>query len=165
MRTKLREMLPTDVPAVEEKLSEQNARDATSCSLPRVFDEAGRRLPNIVLALVAVDEETGEVAQGHIWEITNVDGKPTVEQTAYGIDAEATVCSMHEADAVLHLLRERGFRDLHILIPAERVKQMKHGLEKIYGMSATGLTHFYRMLDPQENEALQKFYQEREVKA
>jgi hypothetical protein len=151
-------MTPADVPAVEEKLREQNARDSTSYSLPSVFDETGRRLPNIALALVAVDEETGEVAQGHIWE-------QTVEQMTFGIDPKATVCSMHEQEAVLYMLRNRGFRDMHILVPAERVEQMQHGLEKIYGMSATGLTHFYRMLDPHENEALKKFYEEREVTA
>jgi hypothetical protein len=151
-------MTPADVPAVLEKLREQNERDGTSYAMPLVFDQDGKRLARIELALVAVDEETGQVEQGHVWE-------RTVEQTTYGISKEATVCSMHEQDAVLYLLRERGYTDMHIFVPQERVKQMQHGLEKIYGMSATGLTHFYRMLDPSENEALRQFYQEREVTA
>ena len=157
MKTRLREMTPADVPAVQERCQQQNERDGTSYSVPVVFDEMGKRRPNIVLALVAVNI-LGEVIQGHIWE-------RTVEQMCFGIDAEATVCSMHESDSVLYLLRERGFSDLHILVPAERVAQMQHGLEKIYGMSATGMTHFYRLLNSAENAELQKFYQDREVTA
>ena len=148
----LREMTPADVPAVQRRLEEQNARDGTSYSIPRIFDETGQRLRNIPLALVAVSVETGEVIQGHVWE-------QTVEQTCYGVDSEATVCSMHEQDAVLYMLRQRGFRDLHILVPPERVRDMQHGLEKIYGMSDTGMRHFYRMLDPEENKAVQEFYE------
>ncbi len=156
MRTRLREMLPADLPAVERRLEEQNNRDHTSYSVPQIFDEEGKRLPNIPLALVAVSEETGEVMQGHVWE-------QTVEQMCFGIDPEATVCSMHEQEAVLYLLRQRGFRDLHIFVPPERVRDMQHGLTKIYGMSATGMIHFYRMLDPADNAELQDFYQERET--
>lgn len=152
MKTRLREMTPADVPAVQRRLEEQNARDGTSYSVPQIFDETGQRLRNIPLALVAVSVETGEVIQGHVWE-------QTVEQTCYGVDPEATVCSMHEQDAVLYMLRQRGFRDLHILVPPERVRDMQHGLEKIYGMSDTGMRHFYRMLDPEENKAVQEFYE------
>jgi hypothetical protein len=154
MKTRLREMTPADVPAVHERCREQNERDGTSYSVPVIFDEVGKRLPSIALALVAVGEN-GEVVQGHVFE-------RTVEQMCFGIDAEATVCSMREQAAVLYILRDRGFRDLHILVPPERVAQMQHGLESIYGMSATGMTHFYRMLDPEENLELRKFYEERE---
>ena len=149
MKTKLREMVPSDVPKVLELLRQQNERDGTNYPMALVFDSNGRRLPNIPLALVAVDIETGEVRQGHVWE-------RTVEQTCYGIDAEATVCSMHEQDAVFYLLRQRGYSDLHILVPSQSVKEMKHGLERIYGMISTGFQHFYRRLDPAENAALRK---------
>lgn len=149
-------MMPADVPAVLQQLEIQNARDGTSYSLPKVFDQNGNRLPNIVLALTAVDIETEEVVQGHVWE-------RTLEHTAYGISPEATVCSMREQDAVFFLLRERGYRDVHILVPSERVRDMEHGLEKILGMSATGLTHFYRLLDPAENAELKTWYEEREA--
>jgi hypothetical protein len=30
-------------------------------------------------------------------------------------------------------------------------------------MSATGMTHFYRLLDPEENQALRQFYEKQEV--
>ena len=155
MKTRLREMLPADVPKVLELAAEQNARDGTAYSVPIVFDKVGKRLPNIVLALVAVTE-ADEVVQGHVFE-------RTVEQTTFGIDREATVCSMHEQDAVFYLLRQRGFHDLHLLVPPERVAQMGHGLERIYGMSATRLTHFYRMLDPEQNRLVQEFYRSREA--
>jgi hypothetical protein len=150
-------MTPADLPAVQERLKEQNERDGTSYSVPQIFDERGQRLRNIPLALVAVTED-GEVCQAHVFE-------QTVEQMTFGIDPEATVCSLHEKAAVLFLLSERGYRDLHLLIPPERAPQMQHGLEKIYGMSATGMTHFYRLLDPDENRELQEFYREREVTA
>ena len=158
MRTKLREMTPADVPAVIERLQEQNERDGTSYSMPQVFDTTGGRLPNIPLALVAVDVDSGDVVQGHVWE-------KTVEHTAYGTSARATVCSMQEQDAVAFLLRERGYRDEHIFVPQVRVKEMQHGLERIYGMSATGFAHFYRLLDPEENEALQRFYEDQKEPA
>ncbi len=153
MRTRLREMLPADVPKVLERLKIQNERDDTSYAMPQVFDEFGVRLANIPLALVAEDVETGEVMQGHIFE-------RTVEQTSFGIDPEATVCSMHEQDAVWFLLRERGYKDLHLLVPKDAVPLMEHGLTRIMGMINTGevLTHFYRSLDPAVNLELRKWY-------
>ena len=145
-------MKPADVPAVQELLREQNERDGTSYQCPLVFDSRGARLPSIPLALVAVGED-GVVRQGHVFE-------RTVEQLTFGIDPEATVCSMHEQEAVTFLLRERGYEDLHILVPNQRVAQMAHGLSKIYGMIDMSelLTHFYRRLDPVENTELQEWY-------
>ncbi len=154
MRTRLREMLPSDVPVVEERLREQNERDGTSYGLPKIFDEHGIRLPNIPLALVAVDTETNEVIQAHLWE-------QTVEQTSYGISSRATLCSMEEFDAIVFLLRARGYRDMHTLVPAEVAPKLEHGFDKHCHMSATGLTHFYRLLDPEENEEVRQFYQKR----
>lgn len=156
MRTRLREMVPADVPAVEERLREQNERDETSYSMPTVFDERGQRMPNILLALTAVDEETNEIMQG-------ITVERTAELMMFGTNPRATVCSMHNHEAIWFLLRQRGLRDVHILVPEDRAPDMKHGLEKIIGMSATGMTHFYRLLDSQENAELQKFYAEREV--
>jgi hypothetical protein len=133
-----------------DRLAEQNARDKTSYTLPQIFDEQGHRLARIALALVAVDDE-GVVQQGHIWE-------KTLEQTSYGISAKSTVCSMREQYAIFYILNSRGYEDFHLFVPKERVEDMQHGLETIYGLSATGLTHFYRRLDPAENAALQEFY-------
>ncbi len=152
MKTRLREMTREDIPVLQDKLREQNERDGTSYQLPEIFDVRGHRLSRIPLALVAVDIETGEVRQGHVFE-------QTLEQTTYGMDAEATVCSMHEQGAVMFLLRERGYRDLHLFLPSS-APQMEHGLDHIYRMSATGMRHFYRMLDPAENEAMREFYRE-----
>lgn len=155
MRTKLREMKPNDMAAVHHLLREQNYRDKTSYSVPQVFDERGVRLSNIPLALVAVDVETEMIVQAHVWE-------RTVEQMSFGIDAQATVCSMHEHPAVFHLLRERGYKDVHILVPIQRVKQMASGLDSILGMIDTGetLRHFYRLLDNAENDELRMWYRE-----
>lgn len=156
MRTQLREMRPNDIPAVLHRLREQNYRDGTSYSMPQVFDEQGARLPNIPLALVAVDVETGLVVQGHVWE-------RTVEQMTFGISPEATVCSMHQHPAVFHLLRERGYTDLHILVPVERAADMEHGLDAILKMTDTSKTlkHFYRLLGTAENDELRNWYQEK----
>jgi hypothetical protein len=153
MKTRLRDMTPADLPVLEEKLREQNARDGTSYSLPQIFDARGRRLSRIPLALAAVDIETGELVQGHVFE-------QTLEATTYGIDPEATVCSMHEQGAIMFMLRERGYRDLHIFVP-ESAPEMDHGLDRIFRMSRTGMKHFYRLLDPAENEAMREFYREK----
>ena len=146
-------MMPEDVPAVLNLLEEQNRRDGTSYAMPQVFDGQGGRLSRIPLALVAVDVETGAVVQGHIWE-------KTLEHMAFGISAEATVCSAHEQEAVWFLLREAGYRDEHMLVPNDRLALMEHGLETILGMTNTGkvLTHLYRLLDPVENLELRNFY-------
>lgn len=154
MRTQLREMRPNDVPAVLHRLREQNRRDKTSYTMPQVFDERGMRLPNIPLALVAEDVDTGLVVQGHVWI-------RTLEQMSFGTNPQATVCSMHEHPAVFHLLRERGYTDLHILVPEERAPDMVHGLKAILKMADTGLKHFYRLLDPAENDELRKWYEKR----
>lgn len=153
MITRLREFIPSDIPAVQELLREQNERDGTSYTVPNLFDGNGSLLRNIVLALVAVTSD-GEVKQAHVWE-------KTIEQMTIGIDPEVTVCSMREQDAVFFMLRERGYRDFHILVPPERAPQMEHGLRRIYGMSATGLQHFYRLLDPEENASLLNFYEKK----
>lgn len=155
MRTRLREMTPADVPQALERLEEQNARDGTSYALPRVFDEKGQRLRQIPLALVAEDMETGRVVQAHVWETT-------LEHMAFGVDARATVGSMREQEAVWYLLRQRGFTDEHMFVPVERAPDMKHGLETILGMIATEkvLMHFYRRLDPAENNELRQWYEE-----
>lgn len=158
MRTRLREMKPVDVPAVLERLQEQNQRDGTSYSLPCIFDAQGQRMRNIELALVAVDMETGRVEQGHVWE-------RTLEQTSYGTNRRATVCSMQEFDAIAFVLRERGYRDMHTLVPKALRPRLEHGLKRLCAMSPTGFAHFYRLLDPAENAEVQKFYEEREVTA
>lgn len=158
MRTRLREMTAADTPALQERLAEQNQRDGTSYALPQVFDAGGRRVASIALALVAYDVETGDVVQGHIYE-------RTVEGMTFGISPEATVCSMHEQEAVFFLLREKGYRDLHVLVPNQRVGDMEHGLDKILRMKNTGgvLTHFYRLFGPAENEAMREWYEDQEA--
>ncbi len=157
MRTRLREMTAADLPALSERLAEQNERDGTSYGLPEIFDADGRRQASIALALVACDTETGEVMQGHIYE-------RTVEQMSFGISPEATVCSMHEQEAVFFLLREKGYRDLHVLVPNQRVEDMRHGLEKILKLNCTEgiLTNFYRLLDPIKNDELRQWYGDQE---
>lgn len=160
MRTKLREMIPADLPALHEKLREQNLRDGTDFPFPEIFDNRGKRLARIPLALVAVDEITGEVVQGHIWE-------QTLEQSCIGTDPEATVCSMHEQEAVYFLLRNRGFQDVHLFVPMIRAEEIEHGLDRILRLKYTGnsLKHFYRRLDPNENEIMRQWYEEHEVTA
>jgi hypothetical protein len=159
MRTKLREMIPADVPAVLDLLREQNDRDGTSYGVAQVFDARGNRMPNIPLALVAEDVDTGQVVQAHVWE-------RTLEHTVFGTSAEASVCSMHEQAAVWYLLRQKGYRDEHILVPVERVSSLAHGIDSILGMKSTEglLEHFYRMLDPVENDELRKWYEARRLK-
>lgn len=152
MKTRLREMTVQDVPAVIGLVAEQNLRDGTSYGLPEIFLEDGRRNPRIVLALVAVDERE-KVQQCHIWI-------KTLEQMSFGINPRATVSSADEQAAFLFLLREKGYEDFHTFLPVERVEQMRHWLERRYGLSQTGLAHFYRVIDTEENFAVQRYYEE-----
>jgi len=129
-------MQPGDVPALLDRLAEQNARDGTSYRLPQVFDGGGARLSRVPLALVAVDA-AGKVAQGHIYE-------RTVEQMSFGISAAATLSSIREQDAVFYLLRARGYTDLHMLVPEERAAGLGRGLDELLRMTPTAgrLRHF-----------------------
>jgi hypothetical protein len=157
MICRLREMTPADVPAVLERLREQNERDGTSYGMPQVFDERGLRLARIPLALVAVNVETGEVVQGHVWE-------QTVEQLTFGTSPFATAGSIVDQEAVWFLLRERGFRDLHILVPLASAPKMEQKLDEQLGLLDTGksMKHFYRLLDPVENAELRNWYKQQE---
>ena len=157
MKTRLRHMTPEDVPAALDLLKEQNERDGTSYPLPQVFDERGVRLKRIPLALVAVDVKTGEVRQAHIWETT-------LEHMAFGVAATVTAASAREQAEVWHLLRQRGFDDEHLLVPARIAPRLESWLDKVLGMVATGHRHFYRRLDPAENQTLREFYQEQNIK-
>lgn len=156
MRTHLREMTPADVPAVLELAREQNERDGTSYAVPQVFDAGGNKRSNVALALVAVDDE-GTVRQSHIYEIT-------LEQMSFGVDARATVCSMHEQDAVFYLLRKKGFTEFHLLVPEQRAAAMESGLESILKMSATGLRHYLRLLDRDDNDRVRRWYKNNRVR-
>ena len=157
MRTKLRQMVPSDVPLLLERLKEQNQRDGTSYGMPQVFDEQGHRLSRIPLALTAVDVETGEPVQGHVWETT-------LEHMTFGTRPEATLCSIQEQAAVWYLLREKGFRDEHLLLPLTSAPRMEKALAAMLGMIDTGksMKHFYRLLDPAENAELQDWYKQQE---
>jgi hypothetical protein len=152
-------MIPADVPAVLDLLREQNDRDGTSYGVAQVFDARGNRMPNIPLALVAEDIDTGQVVQAHVWE-------RTLEHTVFGISAEATVCAMREQAAMWYLLRQKGYRDEHILVPVQCVPLMAHSLGVVARMNSTEglLEHFYRLLDPVENDELRKWYEARRLK-
>jgi len=151
-------MLLGDVPAVEALLREQNERDQTSYGLPLVFDQEGKRVPNVALALVAVDSETGQVVQGYVFE-------RTIEMMCFGTDPQVSVETMHEQDGIFYLLRSRGYRDLHIAVPKNRAQDVEHGLDRILGMIDTSefTKHFYRLLDPEENRKLREWYKDQEV--
>ena len=157
MRTKLREMVPADVPILLEQLRQQNERDGTSYGMPQVFDENGRKLSRIPLALTAVDVETNAPVQGHIWETT-------LEHMTFGTRPEATLCSIREQAAVWYLLRQKGFRDEHLLVPVSSAPKMEKNLAEMLGMIDTGklMKHFYRLLDPAENAELQDWYRQQE---
>ena len=152
-------MTLADVPAVLECLRKQNERDGTSYAMPQVFDGRGLRLSRIPLALVAVNVVTGEVVQGHVWE-------QTVEQLTFGTSPFATAGSIAEQEAVWYLLRERGFRDLHILVPNSSAPKMERKLDEQLGLLDTGksMKHFYRLLDPAENAELRDWYKQQEEK-
>ncbi len=154
MKIRLREMQPEDVPVVLQRLKEQNERDGTKYAMQPVFDADGHRRPNIPLALVAVDE-TDNVLQGHVWE-------RTLEHTIFGTDARASACAMHEQAAIAWMLRQKGYRDQHLFVMMPHVKALGHELDTVVGMKRTDgvMVHFYRLLDPAENEELRTWYED-----
>jgi hypothetical protein len=158
VKTRLREMSPADLPAVEALLREQNERDQTSYAVPVVFDQEGKRVPNVALALVAVDSETGQVVQGYVFE-------RTIEMMCFGTDPQASIETMHEQAGIFYLLLARGYRDLHIAVPKNRAQDVEGGLDRILGMVDTSefTKHFYRLLDPAENLKLREWYKDQEV--
>jgi hypothetical protein len=157
MKMHLREMRPADLPAVIERIREQNERDGTSYTMQPVFDREGRRLSNIPLALVVVDAQD-KVLQAHVWE-------RTVEQMSFGVDPKASACAMREQAAIAWLLREKGYRDQHIFVVKKHVGKMEHELDSIAEMKCTDgvLAHFYRLLDPAENAELREWYEQQEI--
>ncbi len=133
-------MAPSDLPAVWRYCKAQNRRDGTSYGVPHVFDEQGRLLPNIALALVTLDGK-GRVRGAHIFE-------RTLEMMSFGGGAAATAMSMAEAPAVFYELRALGYQDLHIQVPKSHVSELETDLKDKMGMTRDdeALAHFYREL-------------------
>jgi hypothetical protein len=140
----VRQMEPRDLPAIWKAAAAQNRRDGTSYPVPPIFDldenspRHGKLMPNVALALVT--EVNGRVRQGHVW-------LRTVEEMSFGGDAEAWKFSGAHIPLAHALLRERGYDDVHVLVPKARANALQKmlaaaGLQRI----DQRLAHFFRML-------------------
>lgn len=145
MNFRIREMTPFDLPQVEEKARQQNERDGTTYPVPEIFQPdlstpGGWQLAeNVPLALVS--EINGRVEQAHVY-------LRTVEQMSFGTNRRATALSLRQAAAAFYLLKQKGYQDLHVLVPKQRTEAMKHRLAEAMGLERDDdrLAHFYREL-------------------
>lgn len=140
----VRNMEPRDLPALWKMTRAQNRRDGTNYPFPEVFnlDESspgfGKLMPNVLLALVT--EIDGRVRQGHVW-------LRTVEEMHFGGGREVTEFSLQHLEAVLAILKQRGYYDVHEFVPKCRTEEVEPMLvnEKFHRIDHR-LAHFYREL-------------------
>lgn len=140
----LRQMEPRDLPRVWSAARAQNRRDGTSYPVPDIFDldekshNFGKLMPNVVLALVT--EVDGRVRMGHVWI-------RTIEEMHFGGGREIMQFSIGHMEAVLSVLKARGYLDNHIFVPKVRLEDLEtelgnHSFARVDGR----LAHFFRML-------------------
>lgn len=123
---------------VRRHCAAQNRRDGTSYGVPRIWDEQGRRLPDVPLALAAIDER-GRVASAHVFE-------RTLEYMGFGGGEAALDAVLNEAPSIFYRLRNMGYRDLHILPPLAHLQALEAPLKARMCMARLDpwLAHFYR---------------------
>jgi hypothetical protein len=130
---------PRDVPAIEARHREQNQRDGTNYPLPKLFDEQGKLMPNIDLALVI--EQDGEVLQGIVFEHIS-------EMQCYGCDPRATAVGRHDIDGAMYLLQSQGIKVALCAVPLKVVGPVSKPLNKAKFKRRDDLAHFYRETKP-----------------
>jgi len=135
-----RELGPRDLPQVWKHCKAQNRRDGTRYGVPTIWDRQGRQLPDIPLALAAIDSR-GRVASAHVFE-------RTLEYMSFGGGQQALAAVLDEAPGIFYRLRGLGYRDLHILPPLAHMRALEAVLKDRMGMNRidTYLGHFYREL-------------------
>lgn len=145
MSYQIRQAVPSDVPAIREHCRQQNERDGTNYPVPQIFDEYGRLMPMIALALVIVDE-SGAVQQGVVFE-------KHVEMELFGCDPKATATLRKEIEAAFYLLRQQGYQTAHTFIPKQVVIPIERPLRKVGFMRDDfRLAHFCRDLTQVQEE-------------
>lgn len=139
-RYTFRELRPQDMRAVWRHCAAQNRRDKTSYGVPHIFDAEGKLLPDVPLALAAIDSR-GRVAAAHVFE-------RTLEYMSFGGGEQALAAVLEEAPGIFYTLRRLGYRDLHILPPRRHVDALDAALKDRMGMARIDgyLAHFYREL-------------------
>lgn len=140
----VRMMEPRDLPRVLQAAAAQNRRDGTSYPVPPIFDldeqspRFGQLVPNVALALVT--EVDGRVRQGHVW-------LRTLEEMSFGGGRDVMEFSSHHIQMALALLKQKGYDDVHQLIPHARVDDLTEMLEREgFARIDRRLAHFFRML-------------------
>ncbi len=141
---RVRMMEPRDLPRVWQAADAQNRRDGTSYPVPPIFemDETspsfGQLKPNVVLALVT--EVNGRVRQGHVW-------LRTIEEMSFGGGRAEMAFSGQHIPMALDYLKRRGYDDVHVLVPRQRLADLEELLDG-QGLLRIDhrLAHFFRML-------------------
>jgi hypothetical protein len=141
---RIRLMEPRDIPEVERLHALQNERDGTNYPLTRVFDEYGRTMPNVALALTILDDE--EVRQGVVFE-------RGCEMLLSGCDPKATAQLHKEIEAAFYLLRQKGYSVVHCFVPKQVVLPVEKPLKKVgFERDDFRLVHFLKDLTEMQQE-------------
>ncbi|MGA7885239.1 MAG: hypothetical protein WCA44_05805 [Acidobacteriaceae bacterium] len=127
-KTILRLTEPRDMPALLEKLAEQNRRDKTRYPMPEIFDEDGNQADNIPLAYTV--ERGGEVYGAIVFESKGV------EMMLVGCSPRVTLTIGKEARGVLFTLSAMGFRWIKCHVSKSILGQVKAA------MKAAGFSRF-----------------------
>lgn len=130
---------PRDVPAIEARHREQNQRDGTNYPLPKLFNEKGKLMPNIDLALVI--EQDSEVLQGIVFEHIS-------EMQCFGCNPKATAVGRHDIDAAMYVLKAKGIHSTVSAVPLKVVDSVEKPLKKAGFARRDDLAHFYRETKP-----------------
>ena len=136
-KTILRLAEPRDIPALLQKLAEQNLRDGTRYPMPEIFDDEGRQADNVPLAYVI--ERAGEVFGGVVFESKGV------EMMLVGCSPRVTATLEENTSGVLYTLRAMGFRWIRSLVTKSVVKQLKPAMKEAgFRRDDTRFASFFR---------------------
>ena len=117
--TTLRVAEPRDMPALHERLAEQNKRDGTCYPIPEIFDKDGKRDKFIPLALIV--EHHGKVHGGIIFE----NAGRGVEMMLVGCGPRVTAMAQSERKGIEYTLKSMGFQWIRCMITRSVVKYLK----------------------------------------
>lgn len=122
MKRTVRMMEPRDLPRIWRAAAAQNRRDGTNYPVPPIFDldpqspRHGQLLPSVALALTT--EVNGRVRMGHVF-------LRTVEEMSFGGGKEEMEFSGAHIPLALEILRDKGYRELHVLVPKNRTRGLR----------------------------------------
>lgn len=122
--TVMRNAEPRDVPALLEKLAEQNERDGTCYPIPELFDRDGK--PDKFVPLALVIEHAGKIDGGIIFESAG----RGVELMLIGCNPRVTLMAEWQQQAIVYTLKSLGFKWIRSFVTRSVVENLEKPLEQ-----------------------------------